>query len=90
METHIIYNKVRGNAVFSVNFERVFMYWQLGDRIFIEDQNSHERAEYGKCLIKNLAIEINLHLGGASIQGNCAVPDSFTEHIQLCPHCGHN
>lgn len=34
------------------------MYWRLGERIFVEEQQGKERAEYGKYLIKNLSKEI--------------------------------
>jgi len=31
-------------AVRSVNFQRVLMYWRLGERIFVEEQRGEERA----------------------------------------------
>jgi predicted nuclease of restriction endonuclease-like (RecB) superfamily len=45
----------RERAVQSVNFERVAMYWQIGQRIKEEEQQGEERAEYGTSLIKSLA-----------------------------------
>ena len=45
----------RNNAVRSVDFCRVQMYWQLGQRIFEEEQQGKERADYGKYLLQNLA-----------------------------------
>ena len=45
----------RHKAVRSVNFERVVMYWKIGERIFLEEQDGKERAEYGTALIKTLA-----------------------------------
>ena len=47
----IIYT-ARENAVRSVDFERVQMYWRLGERIFVEEQGGQERAEYGSYLPK--------------------------------------
>jgi predicted nuclease of restriction endonuclease-like (RecB) superfamily len=45
------------------------MYWNLGERIFIEEQQEKERAEYGKYLIKNLSKEIEPEYGsGFSIR----------------------
>lgn len=35
----------RKNAVSSVEFTRVMMYGRLGERIFIEEQHSQDRAE---------------------------------------------
>lgn len=46
------------NAVRSVDFCRVQMYWQLGFRIQEELQQGKERADYGTQLIKNLAKEL--------------------------------
>lgn len=53
----------RDSAVRSVDFERVKMYWRLGERIFVEEQQGKERAEYGKYLIKNLSKEIEPEFG---------------------------
>jgi len=50
-------------AVRSVDFQRVLMYWQLGERIFTEEQRGQDRAEYGKYLVKNLAKEIEPEYG---------------------------
>ncbi len=41
-------------AIRSVDFERVNMYWKIGERIVKEEQNNKERAEYGKYIIINL------------------------------------
>ena len=38
----------RSNAVRSVEFTRVMMYWHLGERIFLEEQRGQDRAEYGE------------------------------------------
>lgn len=53
----------RNNAVKSVDWERVQMYWKLGERIVIEEQGGKERAEYGAYLIKNLAKKIEVEFG---------------------------
>ncbi|MDR1199764.1 MAG: PDDEXK nuclease domain-containing protein [Prevotellaceae bacterium] len=50
-------------AVRSINFERVQMYWKLGERIFVEEQQGAERAEYGSYLIRNLAASIEPEFG---------------------------
>lgn len=50
-----IINAARAHAVRSVDFCRVQMYWQLGRRIFEEEQQGKDRADYGSYLIKNLA-----------------------------------
>ena len=54
-DIHSIISRARNNAVRSVNFERVVMYWKIGERIFEEEQQGEQRAEYGSYLIKTLA-----------------------------------
>lgn len=51
---HII-DKSRSQAMRSVDFCRVQMYWRIGERIVVEEQGGNARAEYGAHLIQNLA-----------------------------------
>lgn len=51
------------NAVRSVNFERVLMYWKIGEQIFTEEQGGKERADYGAYIIKKLANELTTEFG---------------------------
>ena len=53
-----IIDRSRSNAVRSVDFCRVQMYWHIGQRIVEEEQGGEARAEYGRGLIKNLARQI--------------------------------
>lgn len=53
----------RSNAVRSVDFCRVQMYWQLGHRIFEEEQQGKERADYGSYLLQNLAKRLEPEFG---------------------------
>lgn len=53
----------RTTAMRSVDFERVKMYWKLGERIFIEEQKGQDRAEYGAYLLQNVALEIEKEFG---------------------------
>ena len=50
-----IIDNARQKAVRSVDFCRVRMYWDIGKRIFEEEQEGKDRADYGSYLIKNLA-----------------------------------
>ncbi|MCF2737110.1 YhcG family protein [Bacteroides caecigallinarum] len=54
-DIRVIIDSARSNAVRSVDFCRVQMYWQMGKRIFEEEQQGKDRADYGSYLIKNLA-----------------------------------
>jgi predicted nuclease of restriction endonuclease-like (RecB) superfamily len=65
-----LYNEVREiiayarqNAVRSVDFCRVQMYWNIGRRILETEQNGKERAEYGSYLLKNLAKKLEPEYG---------------------------
>lgn len=50
-------------AIRSVDFQRVAMYWQLGERIVVEEQQGKERAEYGTYLLRNLAEQLEPEFG---------------------------
>jgi len=58
-----IIGQARTQAVRSVEFYRVQMYWRVGERIFNEEQLGKERADYGTYLIRNLAKEIEPKFG---------------------------
>ncbi len=51
------------NAVRSVDFCRVQMYWHLGQRILEEEQQGKSRADYGSYLIRNLAKQLEPEFG---------------------------
>lgn len=55
LDIQAIISQARENVVRSVNFERVVMYWKIGERIFLEEQEGKQRADYGSALIKSLA-----------------------------------
>ena len=58
-----IITTARQNAVRSVDFCRVQMYWQIGRRIQEEVQKGKERADYGSFLLKNLALKLEPEYG---------------------------
>ena len=58
-----IIEEARNNAVRSVDFCRVQMYWNIGRRIFEEEQQGKDRAEYGTYLIKNLSKDLEPEYG---------------------------
>jgi predicted nuclease of restriction endonuclease-like (RecB) superfamily len=57
-EIKTIIGQARTNALRSVEFYRVEMYWKLGARIFEEEQMGKKRADYGSFLIKGLAEQL--------------------------------
>ena len=62
-EVREIIASARQNAVRSVDFCRVQMYWNIGKRIFETEQKGKERAEYGSYLLKNLAKRLEPEYG---------------------------
>ena len=58
-----IIDDARRNAVRSVDFCRVRMYWTIGQRIAEKEQQGKERADYGTYLIKNLAKQLQPEYG---------------------------
>ena len=53
----------RTATIRSIDFERVKMYWALGERIFCEEQDQNDRAEYGTYMLKNLADKMETEFG---------------------------
>jgi len=61
-------------AIRSVDFHRVQMYWEIGRRVFEEEQEGKERAVYGEYLTKYIAEQLEPVYG-----------DGFSRrHIELC------
>lgn len=58
-----IIGQARTQAIRSVEFYRVEMYWKVGERIFNEEQQGKDRADYGTYLIRELAKEIEPEYG---------------------------
>ena len=58
-----IIDSARNNAIRSVDFCRVQMYWLMGQRIFEEEQQGKTRAAYGSFLLQNLAKRLEPEFG---------------------------
>jgi hypothetical protein len=58
-----IINNAKSRAIRDVDHERVLMYWQIGKRIFEEEQHGADRAEYGAQLIKYLSEQLQPQFG---------------------------
>lgn len=58
-----IIEAARKNAVRSVDFCRVQMYWNLGKRIFEEEQHGKKRADYGAYIVRSLAETLEVEYG---------------------------
>ena len=62
-DARLIIEQARNSAVRSVDFCRVQMYWNLGRRIFEEEQQGKERADYGAYLLQSLAKKLQPEFG---------------------------
>ena len=58
-----IINTARDKAIRAVDTERVLMYWNIGQRIFLEEQEGKDRADYGKFLIKTISEQLKPQYG---------------------------
>lgn len=58
-----IVSHARGKAYRAINSAMVDAYWKIGKRIVEEEQNGEERAEYGKYVLKELAVALNQEFG---------------------------
>ena len=50
-------------AIRAVDHQRTLMYWHIGKRIFEEEQEGKDRADYGKYLIKYLSEQLQPEFG---------------------------
>jgi len=62
-EIRSILDKGLYQAYKAVDNIRVQTYWQLGERIVREELKHDDRADYGKHLIENLAIDLGMNKG---------------------------
>lgn len=58
-----IVNQARQKAYSAINSAMVGAYWQMGKRIVEQEQQGHERADYGKQLLKMLSQELTAEFG---------------------------
>ena len=63
LDARKIIDLARSSAVHSVNFCRVQLYWQLGKRIFEQEQHGKQRADYGTYLLQNLSAKLEPEYG---------------------------
>jgi len=53
----------REKAIRTVDHERTMMYWRIGQRIFVEEQDGKDRAEYGNYLTTFIAEQLEPEYG---------------------------
>ena len=89
-DIRIIIETGKANAIKSVDFCRVKMYWNIGRRIFEEEQHGKERADYGTYLLANLAKVLEPEYGSGFSKRSWNGHGNFIDCIQLRLHCGRN
>lgn len=55
--------QARQKSYHAINTAMVAAYWQIGEKIVLEEQNGKERADYGKAIIKTIAKELTQEFG---------------------------
>jgi predicted nuclease of restriction endonuclease-like (RecB) superfamily len=63
LEIKSLIAKAKEGAIRSVDHYRTVMYWHIGERIFNEEQQGKDRADYGNYLIKYLSKELQPEFG---------------------------
>lgn len=58
-----IITRSKDNAIRAVDHQRTLMYWYIGQRIFEEEQQGKDRADYGAYLIKYLSEQLQPEFG---------------------------
>ena len=53
----------KDKAIRAVDHQRTLMYWHIGKRIFEEEQDGKDRADYGKYLTEYIANELEPEFG---------------------------
>lgn len=62
-EIKVIWLSARQRAYSQVNRTLIDAYWQIGQRIVLEEQKGEDRAQYGAFLLRELAQRLNKELG---------------------------
>ncbi len=55
--------QARERVARSINYELTLAYWHIGRRIVEEEQQGKLRADYGKQLVKELSVKLQLEFG---------------------------
>ena len=63
LEIKSLIETAKQSAIRSVEHYRTVMYWHIGERIFNEEQQGKDRANYGNYLIKYLSEQLQPEFG---------------------------
>jgi hypothetical protein len=85
-----IITQSKDNAIRAIDHQRTLMYWHIGKRIFEEEQEGKERADYELISLNIFQHSYNQNLEVVFLLANYIGTGNFIAHSQLCLHCGHN
>ncbi len=63
LDIKVMLQKARQKAYYAVNTAMVEVYWKIGRRIVVEEQQGDKRATYGEEIIQNLSKELSAEFG---------------------------
>jgi predicted nuclease of restriction endonuclease-like (RecB) superfamily len=63
LEIKQILAQARQKTYHAINTAMVEAYWNIGQKIVLEEQNGNQRADYGKEILKNVSIELSKEFG---------------------------
>ncbi len=70
-------NKARESIKTTVNLSMVYTYYEIGKRIFLEEQNGNKRADYGRSIMKNLSEKLTRDFGKGFSEDNLKLMRRF-------------
>ena len=62
--------KAKNNVRNAINLSMVYTYYEIGKKIFLEEQKGKKRAGYGELLLKNIANRLTLEFGKGFSEDN--------------------
>ena len=79
-----ILDKARKRAYSAVNFAMVESYWKIGQSIVEHEQHGEARADYGKGLLKELAVRLSKDFGKGFDESNLRYMRLFYRCFPIC------
>ncbi len=79
----------RKKAYSAVNFAMVESYWQIGQQIVENEQRGETRADYGKGVLKELAVRLTAEFGKGFDESNLRYMRLFYRCFPICDTLRH-
>ncbi len=69
--------KAKDSVKTAINLAMVYTYYEIGKKIFLEEQNGKNRAKYGETILKNLADKLTIEFGNGFSKDNLKLMRRF-------------